>query len=62
MDAFKLHTQVIDNYRAYLSSFINIADDRIKTEVNISLNKKGFIPDPLVQFNPSFKKDRSNSK
>jgi superfamily II DNA/RNA helicase len=59
MDAFKLHTQVIDNYRAYLSSFINIADDRIKTEVNISLNKKGFIPDPLVQFNPSFKKDRS---
>ncbi len=34
MDAFKLHTQVIDNYRAYLSSVINIADDRIKLKVD----------------------------
>ena len=32
MDAFKTHEQVISNYRSYLSSFLNIADERIKEE------------------------------
>lgn len=56
MDAFKTHEQVIANYRNYLTSFINIVDERIKAEVANAFNSNGFIPDPLIQFNPSFEK------
>ncbi|RBP32795.1 uncharacterized protein DUF1998 [Oceanihabitans sediminis] len=59
MDAFKTHDQVISNYRDYLNSFLNIADDRIKEEVGKAFEGDGFIPDPLIQFNPSFKKGDS---
>ncbi|MFN8261883.1 MAG: DEAD/DEAH box helicase [Chitinophagales bacterium] len=56
MDAFKTHEQVISNYRNYLSSFLNIDDERIKEEVNKAFQSDGFIPEPLIQFNPSFVK------
>jgi hypothetical protein len=56
MDAFKLHQQVIDNYRKYIKSFLNIKDQRIKDFVEEAFNKAGFIPEPLIQFNPSFDK------
>ena len=56
MDAFKTHEQVISNYRSYLSSFLNIADERIKDEVKRAFDSDGFIPKPLIQFNPSFEK------
>lgn len=59
MDAFKTHEQVISHYRNYLSSFIHIADDRIKNEVTNAFNSAGFIPEPLIQFNPSFQKGES---
>jgi hypothetical protein len=59
MDAFKTHDHVISNYRSYLSSFININDERIKEEVNKAFNSDGFIPEPLIQFNPSFEKGSS---
>ncbi|WP_298288866.1 hypothetical protein [uncultured Lutibacter sp.] len=59
MDAFKTHDQVISNYRDYLNSFLNIADDRIKEEVGKAFEGDGFIPDPLIQFNPSFQKGDS---
>lgn len=55
MDAFLTHQQVISSYREYLNSFINIADERIIQEVSLAFNSDGFIPEPLVQFNPSFK-------
>lgn len=56
MDAFKLHEQVIGNYRKYIESFLNIKDHRIKKVVEEAFNKEGFIPEPLIQFNPSFDK------
>jgi len=59
MDAFKTHEQVISNYRSYLSSFLNIADDRIKEEVKRAFESDGLIPNPLVSFNPSFEKGDS---
>ena len=59
MDAFKTHEQVISNYRDYLNSFLNIEDDRIKEEVRKAFASDGFIPDPLIQFNPSFEKGNS---
>jgi hypothetical protein len=61
MDAFKTHEQVISKYRNYLTSFINIADERIKNEVSEAFNSDGFIPETLVQFNPSFQKGDSLS-
>ncbi len=54
MDAFKLHQQVIDNYRNYIKSFISIKDKRIKEVVEKAFKESGFIPEPLIQFNPSF--------
>ncbi len=56
MDAFKLHQQVIDNYRSYIKSFLNIKDKRIKDFVETAFKESGFIPEPLIQFNPSFDK------
>ncbi|MBN2280819.1 MAG: DEAD/DEAH box helicase [Candidatus Marinimicrobia bacterium] len=56
MDAFKLHDQVVANYRNYIQSFLDIKDERIEKVVNQSFEKSGFIPEPLIQFNPSFDK------
>lgn len=56
MDAFKLHEQVIDNYRSYIKSFMNIKDKRIESVVKDAFENAGFIPEPLIQFNPSFAK------
>jgi len=59
MDALKLHKSVISNYRDYLSSFINIKDDRVKEYVEAKFESEGFIPEPLIQFNPSYEKGES---
>lgn len=59
MDAFRTHQQVIKEYREYLSSFLSIEDERIKEEVAKSFEGNGFIPEPLIQFNPSFQKGES---
>jgi superfamily II DNA/RNA helicase len=59
MDAFVTHQQVVKNYRDYLSSFHNIQDARIKDEVSRAFSSTGFIPEPLIQFNPSFRKGES---
>ncbi len=59
MDAFRTHKQVISEYRSYLESFLNISDERIKSEVKKAFNEDGFIPQPLIQFNPSFQRDQS---
>lgn len=58
MDAFQLHSRVIENYRNYIKSFIDIKDKRIQRVVEKTLDDKGFIPEPLIQFNPSFATDR----
>ena len=59
MDAFQTRENVVLNYREYLSSFLSIADERIKKEVANSFEGNGFIPEPLIQFNPSFQKGES---
>jgi hypothetical protein len=43
VDAFKTHKEVISNYRSYLSSFLNIADERIKLDVKNAFENDGFI-------------------
>jgi superfamily II DNA/RNA helicase len=59
MDAFQTRENVVQQYREYLSSFLSIADERIKEEVSKSFEGNGFIPEPLIQFNPSFQKGES---
>lgn len=54
MDAFHTHNQVISAYRSYLTSFLNIQDERIAGVVKDAIYQKGFLPEPLVQFNPEF--------
>lgn len=59
MDAFRTHEEVIKDYKSYLQSFINIKDPRIIEYVNNSTLVNNIIPDPLIQFNPSFQKGES---
>lgn len=54
MDAFYTHQRVIADYRAYLSSFLSIQDKRIEESVLSALHDDGFLPEPLIQFNPEF--------
>lgn len=54
MNIFNLHNQVIQDYRSYIESFIEIRDERIRDEVQRRLHEKHMWPDPLVQFNPAY--------
>jgi superfamily II DNA/RNA helicase len=59
MDAFKTHQQIISDYKSYLQSFINIKDKKISDFVNNSTLVNNILPEPLIQFNPSFEKGQS---
>ncbi|CAI9675548.1 MULTISPECIES: DEAD/DEAH box helicase [Elizabethkingia] len=59
MDAFKTHEKVISDYKSYLQSFINIKDQRILDFVNNSTLVENILPEPLIQFNPSFERGQS---
>ena len=54
MDVFDLHEQLISDYGAYTQSFIRIADERIRKEVNAEVAAGLLWPDPLLQLNPNF--------
>lgn len=55
MDSFKIHGQVIADYRGYIESFINIRDEEIRAVVQRALSEGKLWPEPLIQFNPSYK-------
>jgi superfamily II DNA/RNA helicase len=59
MKAFDLHSSIIDDYKSYLQSFTNIKDERIKAEVDKAFKEGVFLPEPLIQFNPSFQPGES---
>lgn len=59
MDAFITHEHVISDYKSYLQSFINIQDQRILEYVNEKTLLNNIIPEPLIQFNPSFQRGKS---
>ncbi len=54
MDVFRLHSQMLGDYAAYTKSFIRIADERIRSEVDREIRDGLLWPDPLLQLNPSF--------
>jgi superfamily II DNA or RNA helicase len=51
---FDLHDDILNDYKLYIDSFINIADQRILDSVRIEFDSGNLYPDPLIQFNPSF--------
>lgn len=54
MHIFQIRDQLIHDYKAYTSSFIQIRDQRIKAHVEQSLDDGMLWPEPLIQLNPSF--------
>jgi superfamily II DNA/RNA helicase/very-short-patch-repair endonuclease len=51
---FDLHKDILDDYKLYINSFINIVDKKILATVQREFNSGNLYPEPLVQFNPSF--------
>ncbi len=59
MNAFQLHANVVRNYKQYLQAFTTIRDQRIKRYVLEAFEQGDFLPEPLIQFNPAFAKEKS---
>ena len=55
MNIFNVHNDIIGEYQSYIESFINIKNDKIKEKVESDLASGKLWPEPLIQFNPSFK-------
>ena len=59
MNVFNIHWEVVNDYKKYIHSFINISDSKIKEEVENSLSKGRLWPQPLLQFNPAYEQSGS---
>lgn len=58
MDILNFHKKLIDNYKTYIQSFLNIKDPSILEFVDNEISNKKLWPEPLVQFNPTFERGR----
>ncbi|MBD0403239.1 DEAD/DEAH box helicase [Flammeovirga sp. EKP202] len=58
MNVFKIHQEVVEKYQNYLQSFIQIKNKKIRETVEQHFKEKKFLPEPLIQFNPSFAKGK----
>jgi len=58
MDILNFHKKLVNNYKRYIQSFLNIKDPRILQKVDEEISNKKLWPEPLVQFNPTFEKGR----
>ena len=54
MSVFDLHAGVLNDYRDFVQSFINVADDRARERIENALNEGALWPDPLLQLSPSY--------
>ncbi len=59
MQAFRIHQNIVEDYKNYLNSFTFIKDKRIRDKVDEAFKSGIFLPEPLIQFNPSFKLGQS---
>jgi ATP-dependent helicase YprA (DUF1998 family) len=59
MQAFQIHKSIVEDYKSYLQSFTFIRDSRIKVRVDEAFAKGTFLPEALIQFNPSFKTEET---
>lgn len=58
MNILHFHDKLIQNYKSYIQSFLNIKDSGIAKFVDAEIHGKRLWPEPLVQFNPTFEKGR----
>ncbi len=58
MDILNFHKKLINNYKTYIQSFLNIKDPNILKFVDSEISNKKLWPEPLIQFNPTFEKGR----
>jgi ATP-dependent helicase YprA (DUF1998 family) len=54
MDVFQVHEEVVADYRAFTSGFVEVRDARIKAFVDQQFAEGVQWPDPWVSLNPSF--------
>jgi ATP-dependent helicase YprA (DUF1998 family) len=54
VDVFQLRDRVIDDYQNYATSFVQIADPRIREHVDEEIKAGLLWPEPLIQLNPTF--------
>jgi len=54
MNVFQLRDEIIQNYEAFVRSFVRIRDTRIAERVDSALKDGSLWPESLVQLNPSF--------
>lgn len=54
MDVFELRERLVSDYRLYAESFLPIADERIRENLDRELASGLLWPDPPVQLNPAF--------
>jgi hypothetical protein len=54
IDVFHVHERIMDDYKSFISSFLNIRDENIKAEVEQQIAGGRFWPEPLLQFNPGY--------
>lgn len=57
MSIFDLNSRVLNDYRDFVHSFLNIADERIRAFVDQALNEEAHLwPDFLLQISPSYRR------
>ena len=54
MDVFEIRRRLVDDYRRYTTSFVDILDPRIKEFVDGELERGRQWPEPWISLNPSF--------
>jgi ATP-dependent helicase YprA (DUF1998 family) len=54
MNVFALRQRLVDDYQAFITSFLTVADQRIRAHVDDALAAGLLWPDPLIQLNPAF--------
>ena len=54
MNVFQTHSRIVEDYKTYICSFLNIADSKIRERVEEELGRGKLWPESLLQFNPSF--------
>jgi hypothetical protein len=54
MNVFDYRERLIGEYRRYVESFINVANERLRETVQAVFDGESLWPQPLIQINPSF--------
>jgi len=59
---FSIHKSIVDDYKSYVNSFIQIKNDEIRETVQSEIDKGKLWPEPLIQFNSAFEQGESTDE